>query len=356
MLGTLAIVGVLSIGGIAGYQYAMNKHRANTILHTVSEMAVTGAGQLLGGNELTLTEFGTHIDGTYEFGFNGDYSGTETDFSIIVYDIPQAVCQHIQNSEFTMPYLRLMNDSDNGTCDEGMNTAEFVFWDNLNKKCSGGYTGDNCEEKIVCEHGTWTPQGCECDEGWYGKTCYSDCNGFENDTGSTCLACDSVSSIISTEEECARCSEREMFYGYNNQARCVLKECPADKPIRSNLGVCNSCTSSSSALGHVTQELCQTCQGYGVPRYSAVNTAGVPICYRCDYGSPIGGTTVPTVYCDMCDGTDYPRFMGADGKCYSCQVTTYAGSFSVAVDSKAECDICGSLRTYDATTGICKKN
>ena len=107
MLGVLAIVGVLSIGGVAGYQYAMNKHRANTILYEVSEMAVTGSGQLLAGNELTLNEFGTHIDGIYEFGFEGDYSGTQSDFSIIVYDIPQAVCQHIQNAEFIMPYLRL---------------------------------------------------------------------------------------------------------------------------------------------------------------------------------------------------------------------------------------------------------
>ena len=32
MLGVLAIIGVLSIGGIAGYRYAMNKHYANELL------------------------------------------------------------------------------------------------------------------------------------------------------------------------------------------------------------------------------------------------------------------------------------------------------------------------------------
>ena len=32
MLGTLAIMGVLTIGGIAGYRYAINKSNANTIL------------------------------------------------------------------------------------------------------------------------------------------------------------------------------------------------------------------------------------------------------------------------------------------------------------------------------------
>ena len=32
ILGTLAIIGVLSIGGIAGYNYGINKHRANQVL------------------------------------------------------------------------------------------------------------------------------------------------------------------------------------------------------------------------------------------------------------------------------------------------------------------------------------
>ena len=36
MLGVLAIIGVLTIGGLMGYRYAMNKHKANTILNDVS--------------------------------------------------------------------------------------------------------------------------------------------------------------------------------------------------------------------------------------------------------------------------------------------------------------------------------
>ena len=35
MLGTLAIMGVLSIGGIAGYNYGINKHRANQVLQDI---------------------------------------------------------------------------------------------------------------------------------------------------------------------------------------------------------------------------------------------------------------------------------------------------------------------------------
>jgi len=40
MLGVLAIIGVLSIGGLAGYTMAMNRHRANVILDYVSKCVV----------------------------------------------------------------------------------------------------------------------------------------------------------------------------------------------------------------------------------------------------------------------------------------------------------------------------
>jgi len=41
MLGVLAIIGVLSIGGIAGYTLAMNRYRANEILNAASDVAIT---------------------------------------------------------------------------------------------------------------------------------------------------------------------------------------------------------------------------------------------------------------------------------------------------------------------------
>ena len=40
MLGVLAIIGVLSVGGIAGYTVAMNRYRANQILDMASKVAI----------------------------------------------------------------------------------------------------------------------------------------------------------------------------------------------------------------------------------------------------------------------------------------------------------------------------
>ncbi len=353
MLGVLAIIGVISVGGITSYTYAISKYRASTIFYSVSEMAVVASSQLLSGNVMDLDAYGIQIDELYPFYYEGNYSGTETDFSINVTKIPADVCEHIKNTEYKMPYLQLINDTADGSCSKDMNTVEFIFWDTLEKKCAGGYTGDNCNEKIVCKNGTWTSQGCECNEGWFGKNCDSDCDGWKTTTG-VCYTCNSTTTLVSTEEECARCPERMMYYGFNNQARCILKECPPENPIRSNLGMCYSCTASGS-YGYVEVDRCQSCKDSGVPRFSIINSGGVPVCHRCDHESPVGGPTI-SVFCDMCDGTANPRFMGTDGKCYSCELTSFTNTVKVVVDSEAECTVCGNLRRYNAETSECIRN
>ena len=45
MLGVLAIIGVLSVGGIAGYSHSMSKHRANRIADVVAKYAAIAYGQ-----------------------------------------------------------------------------------------------------------------------------------------------------------------------------------------------------------------------------------------------------------------------------------------------------------------------
>ncbi|MBQ8557344.1 MAG: hypothetical protein IJ440_00960, partial [Alphaproteobacteria bacterium] len=39
ILGVLAIIGVLSVGAVAGYRYAMDKYRANDIVYEVNMRA-----------------------------------------------------------------------------------------------------------------------------------------------------------------------------------------------------------------------------------------------------------------------------------------------------------------------------
>ena len=57
MLGVLAVVGVLTMGGIAGYTYAMSKHRANEILNGISMMAISASQQIALRRGFSLNEF-----------------------------------------------------------------------------------------------------------------------------------------------------------------------------------------------------------------------------------------------------------------------------------------------------------
>ena len=63
MLGVLAVMGVLSVGGVAMYTNAMNKYRANEILNEASKRAVMVAGQLLtnpSATTMSLSQFGSN--------------------------------------------------------------------------------------------------------------------------------------------------------------------------------------------------------------------------------------------------------------------------------------------------------
>ena len=60
MLGTLAIMGILTIGGIVGFNYAMNKQRANATVNYVNQLAVLGTGQMLAGGTPKLLDYPNH--------------------------------------------------------------------------------------------------------------------------------------------------------------------------------------------------------------------------------------------------------------------------------------------------------
>ena len=55
MLGVLAIIGVLSIGGLAGYTMAMNRHRANTVLDYATKCGVIAQTQGDGSKAIAST-------------------------------------------------------------------------------------------------------------------------------------------------------------------------------------------------------------------------------------------------------------------------------------------------------------
>ncbi len=76
MLGVLAIIGVLSIGGIAGYTMAMNKYKANEVIAKVSQCAILArsgnAGEGIATNTKTCKDLGVEgLDETNKITVSG---------------------------------------------------------------------------------------------------------------------------------------------------------------------------------------------------------------------------------------------------------------------------------------------
>ena len=71
MLGVLAIIGVLSVGGIAGYSLGMRRHRANGIADVASKYAVVAYNQCQ--QKLMNGEIdGSTVNGTITKGCHGE--------------------------------------------------------------------------------------------------------------------------------------------------------------------------------------------------------------------------------------------------------------------------------------------
>ena len=73
MLGVLAIIGVLSVGGIAGYTSAMRQYRANEIVNATSMLYMMGASQNQGAGDkqmLYSAALGTVPSGVSEITYN----------------------------------------------------------------------------------------------------------------------------------------------------------------------------------------------------------------------------------------------------------------------------------------------
>ena len=92
MLGVLAIVGVLSVGGVYGYGVAMKKHKANELLHKASMLATTISAQAMtndGKLPETITDFGNS-------GYDTDLTDNGTKFILTMKDVDSAVCDQLK--------------------------------------------------------------------------------------------------------------------------------------------------------------------------------------------------------------------------------------------------------------------
>ncbi len=191
MLGVLAVIGVLSIGGIAGYSYGMDKYRANETINDVNLRALDITNQLMMGSEPNLNAWAEISTAGYPISLNTD--DAPTNYYIKVEKVPLEVCNIIAE---TMPETVIIKvDNVDYACAEGENIMEFSYPDfitetDASKKC-GSFICLDCqkcdtetqtcvnledyEDKCTtadnqtgwCVGGSCTPDVCNCGENQY---------------------------------------------------------------------------------------------------------------------------------------------------------------------------------------------
>ena len=110
ILGVLAVIGVLSIGALMGFRYAMDKYKANEIVNEVRLRAVdvvraaqqgplpaTTPFEYYEDCENAFNEWPTEISGGFEMNICPvqDEEGTDLAAAIVVKDVPQGVCERL---------------------------------------------------------------------------------------------------------------------------------------------------------------------------------------------------------------------------------------------------------------------
>ena len=167
MLGTLAIIGVLSIGGIAGYSYGMDKYRANTTMNDVNLRAVDLIAQVNRGSDLSLSEWPEKSTAGYvitlEKGTDGITGG------IKVSNVPQGVCEMLAENLLPQNTTLKINGADytSGNCGE-INALIFYYdtimadveetcngpvVDGVCQPCEGDLVWNETEKLCLCPNG-----------------------------------------------------------------------------------------------------------------------------------------------------------------------------------------------------------
>lgn len=198
MLGVLAIIGVLSVGGIAGYTTAMNKHRVNELLQQASLRAVVVSTQIQRGAEaLTLGEFtDNEVGGATFTGLAKWNKNTDKRFSLTLENVPAEVCTQMKTMMGKNGIIREIDDNCTTiTYNNDLSPNDPISSGNeCTTECQNGATCVNCY--CECPKGTiWHPTSntpgnglcksgmtgdcttnADCKEGKYCKIDGSDCN------------------------------------------------------------------------------------------------------------------------------------------------------------------------------------
>ncbi len=363
MLGVLAIMGILSIGAIAGYRYAVDQYKANETINELTLRAVS-VGEQVRQNRGTLTM--DEFPATTRQGYPVTAFREPNDpklFELEVTDVPVGVCQKILKMGWKLPVLIKANEIVYGGNDlicepsemDNRETATmvFLFDEDLDEtalpnwycekdsdcgscqRCQENICVSSCEGYERCAEDTETGEQicCPPDRRSGPYCCAKAVNGMccnENDQccpwhkpligkDGNCYACDNEGGVNVTgvEENCDICSNRELWERTTTETQCVIP-CPEGIFLRDMTGKCHACDEADPID---VLYFPQTCQLFCENRIlNGVNDR----------------------YCSLPCGEG--TFTGTNGKCYDCGDER---NISVQGVSHDGCERCNNRMLYE---------
>ncbi len=357
MLGVLTIMGLLSIGAIAGYRHAMDQYKANETINELTLRAVS-VGEQVRQNKGTLTmdEFPVITRQGYPVTAFREPDDPKL-FELEVTHVPVGVCRKILKMGWKLPVLMKANEIVYGGNDlicepsemDNRETATMVFlfdedldetalpnWYceedsdcNACQRCQENICVSSCEGYERCAQDTETGEQICCPKerrsGPY--CCAKAVNGMccnENDQccpwhkpligkDGNCYSCDNEAGVDVTgvEENCGVCTNRELWERTSFNIQCVIP-CQKDAPLRQDNGKCYSCDYPDPIVISHTTDYCETI----CPNRVANGWLNRYCSFPCGEGT----------------------FTGGDGKCYSCDEEKSVGVDSVSHDGCDQCD------------------
>ena len=329
ILGVLAIVGIMTIGGIAGYRYSLDRIMANEVVNGVRMRSVIIGQQRVLEQDLDLKEF--HPDsaedkiyGQFKVEAFNDYpndrpspygsavvsssglNGEENVQALEVYDIPYRVCEILKKTDFPDPTYTAINGElyswnygerkydvecipDGDVIREGgmissaldgeyHNVLSFVFHDSVGALCSY----DSECHPLCCDNETGV---CVRD---YGK-CHCDvCE--ERQANGSCKPKDKGVKVVSGADP----SQDRCCDGKGGIGLCPPKKCEYNGKIYesgSKIEDCGRCTNGNVLMGDWTDEECITCSattGYKIVNKGQKGCDGVCGSNKTDDGCGCG--------------------------------------------------------------------
>jgi len=398
MLGVLAIMGILTIGGITGFNYAMNKQRANATVGYVNELAVLGTGQMLAGGTPKLLDYPDHTPSGYPAKITTDTNAPNA-FYIEINEVPAPVCSELVSR---LDGWKMVNDigffdgvKDCGTSDPANMWFEITasadkglnaYRCNTNADCAGWQdTIGTCDDKGYCEYTckngyVQTSIGC-CPQAlaFNGGCCYGKIDTDEDGNKICCISanakyhCCKEGEFLGRQngvEGCISCDDPNAasFYFTNNQgihaefcsvcsnrrrsgvyclppdpdcpAGKIAKNgkcyCPLDNPVEDQNGNCYPCNKSHSAWPPMLKTAPLELKKYGSSALSFYCNRPTGGGYAGYKQCESGSIGLPGKYTiTLADGSSY-TVANATGECKSC------ADFDVSqLKYQAWCESCG---------------